>query len=58
MLGGGVIGRSIQRIEALSASGSGAAQIASLHQRIAMASRLALSLLAFALLAMAFGHLL
>jgi uncharacterized membrane protein len=58
MLGGGVIGRSIQRIEALSASGADPAQIAGLHQRIAMASRLALALLAFALLAMALGHLL
>jgi hypothetical protein len=58
MLGGGVIGRSIQRIEALSISGADPAQIASLQQRIAMASRLALSLLAFALLAMALGHLL
>jgi uncharacterized membrane protein len=58
MLGGGVIGRSIQRIEALSADGADSAQVADLHQRIAMASRLALSLLAFALLAMALGHLL
>ena len=59
MLGGGVIGRNIKRIEALSTSGDPAAQaqVASLHQRIAMASRLALSLLAFALLAMALGHL-
>jgi hypothetical protein len=53
-----VIGRSIQRIEALSADGADSAQVADLHQRIAMASRLALSLLAFALLAMALGHLL
>jgi uncharacterized membrane protein len=57
MLGGGVIGRSIKRIEALSASGGDPAQIANLQQRIAMASRLALALLAFALLAMALGHL-
>src|SRR5207342_3731078 len=58
MLGGGVIGRSIQRIEALSASGGDPTQVAGLHQRIAMASRLAMALLAFALLAMALGHLL
>jgi uncharacterized membrane protein len=58
MLGGGVIGRGIKRIEALSAGGADPAQVADLHQRIAMASRLALSLLAFALLAMALGHLL
>jgi uncharacterized membrane protein len=57
MLGGGVIGRSIKRIEALSASGVDPAQIAGLQQRIATATRLALALLAFALLAMALGHL-
>jgi uncharacterized membrane protein len=58
VLGGGVIGRGIQRIEALSAGDADLAQVAGLHQRIAMASRLALALLAFALLAMALGHLL
>jgi len=60
MLGGGVIGRGIKRIETLSTSGDPAAQAqaVNLHQRIAMASRLALALLAFALLAMALGHLL
>jgi uncharacterized membrane protein len=57
MLGGGVIGRSIMRIEALSASGADPAQIAGLQQRIAIASRLVLALLIFALLAMALGHL-
>jgi uncharacterized membrane protein len=58
MLGGGVIGRSIKRIETLSASGADPAQIATLQQRIATASRLAMALLVFALLAMALGHLL
>jgi uncharacterized membrane protein len=57
MLGGGVIGRSIKRIETLSGDAH-PAQIAGLQQRIAIASRLALLLLAFALLAMALGHLL
>jgi uncharacterized membrane protein len=57
VLGGAVIGRSLSRIEALKAElPDQQPQVAILQGRVAKASRLALALLVFALLAMALGH--
>ena len=60
ILGGAVIGRSFKRIDALLGQPQDAhgrePGIAAAHQRIAVASRCVLGLMAFALLAMTLGH--
>jgi uncharacterized membrane protein len=57
VIGGGVIGRSIKRLDALTdAPGAGADEAIALQRRIAIASRCALALLFVALVAMTLGH--
>jgi len=57
VLGGAVIGRNLSRIEALKTEQPDKQpQVAALQARVAGASRLALALLVFALMAMALGH--
>ena len=55
--GGAVIGRSLSRIEALATDmPSNQALVAGLQRRVALESKVALALLAIALVAMALGH--
>jgi len=57
VLGGAVIGRNLSRIEALKPElPAKQPQVVALQARVAAASRLALALLLFALVAMALGH--
>jgi uncharacterized membrane protein len=59
LLGGGVIGRSIKRIDALNSGAATAGhsdEVIALQRRVAITSRVALALLLLALAAMTFGH--
>jgi hypothetical protein len=56
IVGGGVIGRSIKRLDALGAGSADGPEAIALHRRIAVASRLALALLLVAVVAMSLGH--
>jgi len=56
VIGGAVIGRTLTRIEALKAGHPDEQAIEALQARVSVASRCALALLLFALVAMALGH--
>jgi uncharacterized membrane protein len=56
IIGGGVIGRSIKQLDALTDAATAQDEVVALQRRIAVASRLALLLLLVALASMTLGH--